>query len=89
MDRKWALLGTAAMVMKVRFGFISDDNWILSCLKKEAGENFYGEDVFELIHENTEKRIKMSRYYEYSPMNWENCPFQGQLEVSAVAKASK
>lgn len=53
MARKWALLGTAGMVMKVRLWFISDDNWILSCLKKEAGENFYGEDVFELIHENT------------------------------------
>jgi len=26
----------------------------------------------------------MSKYYEYSYVNWENCPFQGQLEVSGT-----
>lgn len=26
----------------------------------------------------------MSRYYEYKFDNWENCPFQGQIEISAV-----
>ena len=31
----------------------------------------------------------MSRYYEYAWKNWENCPFQSQLEISAVPKSSK
>ena len=60
--------------MTVNFLFnhhiLVDDNWILECLKKKAGENFYGGDIFALVHENTEKRLKMSRYYEYSFNNW-------------------
>ena len=31
----------------------------------------------------------MSKYYEYSYVNWENCPFQGQIEVSATNKPTK
>jgi len=31
----------------------------------------------------------MSRYYEYSWSNWENCPFQGQIEVSAVDRPTR
>lgn len=31
----------------------------------------------------------MSRYYEYKFDNWENCPFQGQIEVSAVERATR
>lgn len=31
----------------------------------------------------------MSRYYQYAFNNWENCPFQGQLEISAVSSPSK
>lgn len=31
----------------------------------------------------------MSRYYEYRYDNWEDCPFQGQIEVSAVDKATR
>jgi len=46
---------------------------------------FYGGDVFELVHENTEKRLKTTRYHQYSYMNWENCPFDGQMEVCAIA----
>lgn len=41
------------------------------------------------MHENTEKRIKMNKYYEYAYNNWENCPFQGQIEVSATAAATR
>lgn len=66
------------------FKIISDDNWVLRCVSKREGEQFEGGDVFELVHENTEKRVKASRYYEYGFNNWENCPFQGQLEVSGV-----
>lgn len=76
-------------VMIVRYFLISDDNWILKCLNKEDGDAFFGGDIFELIHENTEKRLKMSKFYEYSYNNWENCPFQGQLEISATEKATK
>lgn len=45
--------------------------------------------MFELIHENTEKRLKMSRYYEYKFDNWENCPFQGQIEVSGADRSTR
>lgn len=31
----------------------------------------------------------MSRYYEYRFDNWEGCPFQGQIEVSAVERATR
>ena len=31
----------------------------------------------------------MSRYYEYSYNNWEDCPFQGQIEVSAVDRPTR
>lgn len=31
----------------------------------------------------------MSRYYEYSWNNWEECPFQGQIEVSAVERPTR
>jgi hypothetical protein len=48
-----------------------------------------GGDFFELIHENTEKRLKMSRYYEYKFDNWENCPFQGQIEVSGADRPTR
>lgn len=58
-------------------------------MKKKDGENFTGQDEFELIHENTEKKLKMSKYYEYSYANWENCPFQGQVEVSAADKSTR
>jgi hypothetical protein len=57
-----------------------------------AGQPFFGGDVFELIHENTEnteKRLKMSRYYEYKFDNWENCPFKGQIEVSATDRPTR
>lgn len=66
-----------------------DDNWVLKCVTKSDGELYYGGDVIELVHENTEKRLRNSRYYEYSYMNWENCPFQGQTEVSAVPNRSR
>jgi hypothetical protein len=56
---------------------------------KSAGQPFFGGDVFELIHENTEKRLKMSRYYEYKFDNWENCPFKGQIEVSASDRPTR
>jgi hypothetical protein len=69
--------------------FEVDDNWILHCLNKQNGEQFYGGDIFELVHENTEKKLKMSRYYEYKFDNWENCPFQGQIEVSAADKTTR
>jgi len=39
-------------------------------LNKKEGDDFFGGDVFELVHENTEKKIKMSKYYEYSYANW-------------------
>jgi hypothetical protein len=42
---------------------ILDDNWILHCLSKKDGEHFYGGDAFELVHESTQKILKMSRYY--------------------------
>ena len=45
--------------------------------------------MFELVHENTEKVLKMSRYYEYRFDNWENCPFQGQIEVSGADRSSR
>lgn len=35
-------------------------------MNKKEGDDFFGGDVFELVHENTEKKIKMSKYYEYS-----------------------
>ena len=31
----------------------------------------------------------MSRYYEYNWNNWENCPFQGQIEISAVERPTR
>ena len=31
----------------------------------------------------------MSRYYEYSWNNWEECPFQGQIEVSGVERPTR
>ena len=31
----------------------------------------------------------MSKFYEYSYVNWENCPFQGQLEISGSDKSTK
>ncbi len=31
----------------------------------------------------------MSRYYQYGFQNWENCPFQGQLEISCAVRPSK
>ena len=58
-------------------------------MKKADGEQFYGGDVFALAHENTEKILKMSRYYDYSWNIWEDCPFQGQIEISAVDKATR
>ena len=58
-------------------------------MQKSAGEQFYGGDIFALVHENTEKTLKMSRYYEYSWNNWEDCPFQGQIEVSAVDRPTR
>jgi hypothetical protein len=61
----------------------------MRCLGKPDGEPFLGGYPFELVHENTEKRLKMSRYYEYKFDNWENCPFQGQIEVSAVERATR
>lgn len=61
----------------------------MKCLAKEDGQQFYGGDLFSLIHEDTEKRLKMSRYYEYSWNNWEECPFQGQIEVSGVERATR
>jgi hypothetical protein len=66
-----------------------DDNWILQCKGKPNAQPFYGGDMFELIHENTEKRLKMSRYYEYKFDNWENCPFQGQIEVSGADRPTR
>lgn len=68
---------------------IVDDNWVIKCLSKQEGDPFFGGDIFELIHENTEKKLKMSKFYEYSYNNWENCPFQNQLEVSATEKSTK
>lgn len=62
---------------------------MLQCKAKQAGEPFYGGDLFELVHENTNKRLKMSRYYEYKFDNWENCPFQGQIEVSGSERATR
>ena len=61
----------------------------MRCQEKEEGEEFRAGDMFELLHENTDKVLKMSRYYQYSFQNWDNCPFQGQLEVSTVERASK
>ena len=58
-------------------------------MNKGEGESFAGGDLFELIHENTDKKLKMSKFYEYSFQNWENCPFQGQLEVSATDRSTK
>ena len=31
----------------------------------------------------------MSRYYEYRYDNWEDCPFQGQVQISAVDRATR
>ena len=31
----------------------------------------------------------MSRYYEYKFDNWENCPFQGQIEVSGADRSTR
>jgi len=31
----------------------------------------------------------MSRYYSYNVQNWDNCPCDGQLEISAAATSSK
>ena len=31
----------------------------------------------------------MSKYYEYSYVNWENCPFQGQLVVSGTPTSTR
>lgn len=31
----------------------------------------------------------MSRYYEYKFDNWENCPFQGQVQISATDKPTR
>ena len=31
----------------------------------------------------------MSKFYEYSYNNWENCPFSGQVEVSGTDKPTK
>ena len=42
-----------------------------------------------MVHESTEKILKMSRYYEYKFDNWESCPFQGQIEVSSVDRSSR
>ncbi len=67
----------------------TDDNWILKCKAKAKGEVLHGYDLFELHHQKTNQILKMSRYYEYSYNNWENIPFQGQLEVSASNKATK
>ena len=33
-----------------------DDNWVIKCLNKKDGDEFFGGDVFELVHENTDKR---------------------------------
>ena len=56
--------------MIVIIKIISDDNWVLRCVNRNEGDLFYGGDIFELLHENTEKRVKASRYYEYSFNNW-------------------
>lgn len=70
MDRRFLLTERVEMAMTVLYLQCLDDNWVLECLQKEEGELFYGGDLFALIHENTEKRMKMSRYYEYSFGNW-------------------
>lgn len=44
---------------------------------------------FDLIHENTEKHLKISRFHKYSNANWENCPCDGQLEVVGVNQSTK
>lgn len=38
---------------------------------------------------NTDMRMRMARYSEYHYNNWENCPFQSQVEVSGVSQSSK
>ena len=45
------------------FNNMLDDNWVIRCLSKTEGDNFMGGDAFELVHENTEKLLKMSKYY--------------------------
>ena len=70
------------------FPYHVDDNWVLRCIGKAEGVPFLGGTTFELVHENTDKLLKMSKYYEYSYVNWENCPFQGQLEVSGADKST-
>ena len=62
---------------------------MLRCKNKPSGEQFFGGDIFELVHENTEKVLKMSRYYEYRFDNWENCPFQGQIEISGADRSTR
>ena len=77
------------MATKVKSIIQKDDNWIIQCLKKQDGEKFTGGYHFELVHENTEKNMKMSKYYEYSYSNWDNCPFHGQIEISGTEKSTR
>ncbi len=68
---------------------ILDDNWIIQCHEHKDNDPFYGGYKFDLIHENTEKHMKISRFNKYAHSNWENCPCDGQLEVVGVAQANK
>lgn len=66
-----------------------EDNWIIACTNGKNGDNLKGSHTFELIHEATDKHLKISRYHKYSFSNWENCPCDGQLEVSATDSTTK
>ena len=66
-----------------------EDNWIIACTNGRSGEELRGAHTFELIHESTDKRLRVSRFHKYSFSNWENCPCDGQLEVSAVDSPTK
>jgi hypothetical protein len=47
-----------------------EDNWIISCTNGKNGDELKGSNTFELIHENTDKHLKVSRFYKYSFSNW-------------------
>ena len=36
-----------------------EDNWIISCTNGKNGDELKGSNTFELIHENTDKHLKV------------------------------
>lgn len=61
----------------------------MHCLQNKNEEILLGGYKFDLIHENTEKHLKISKAYRYSGSTWENCPCDGQLEVAGIPQTTK